>query len=164
MKRRISVMVNGDPYHEEVPVHQTLLEFLRDTVGLSGTKQGCGNGECGACTVIIDSQPKRSCLILAAEADGAQILTVEGLAEGGKLHPLQEAFVEKNAVQCGFCTPGMLMASKALLDRNPNPRPEDVKEALGGHLCRCTGYEAIYEAVKSAGEKLRVRAATSDQD
>lgn len=161
MRRQINVVVNGDPFEAQVPVHQTLLEFLRDTVGLTGTKQGCGNGECGACTVIIDGQAKRSCLILAVEADGAHILTVEGLAEGGKLHPLQEAFIEKNAVQCGFCTPGMLMATKALLDRNPNPSREDIKEALGGHLCRCTGYEAIYEAVEAAAEKTRVQAGKS---
>lgn len=146
----IRMIVNGERISAEVDPAQTLLHFLRDELGLTGTKSGCENGECGACTVLMDSKPVRSCIILAAEADGAQIMTVEGLAGDETLHPLQQAFVERSAVQCGFCTPGVLVAAKALLERHPNPSEEEIVEALGGHLCRCGGYRAMSEAVSTA--------------
>ena len=150
MKHQIRVRVNAETHEATVNSELTLLDFLREALGLTGTKMGCGNGECGACTVLLNGAPVRSCLMLAVEADGQEILTVEGLARGDRLHPLQEAFIEKGAVQCGFCTPGMLLAAKALMDRKPSPDLEDVKEALGGHLCRCTGYESIFEAILAA--------------
>ncbi len=153
MKHQIKVKVNSEVCEALVSSELTLLEFLRDTPGLTGTKMGCGNGECGACTVLLNGAPVKSCLILAVEADGQEILTVEGLARGDLLHPLQEAFIEKGAVQCGFCTPGMLLAAKALMDRKPEPNLADVKEALGGHLCRCTGYESIFEAILAVKKK-----------
>lgn len=130
--------------------HQTLLGFLRDELDLTGAKEGCGDGECGACTVIVDGQPVRSCLMLAVEADGAAIETIEGLSDGIRLHPVQEAFAEAGAVQCGFCTPGLILAVKALLDRHPHPTEEQIREALGGHLCRCTGYETVFQAARAA--------------
>lgn len=152
MKHSIRVNINGQVYMEEVETGMTLLQFIRDKVGLTGTKAGCENGECGACTVIMDGKPVRSCIILAVEADGAEIITVEGLGEKDKLHPLQQSFIETGAAQCGFCTPGMLMAGKALLDKKKNPSNEDIMEALGGHLCRCTGYKSISKAVEIAIE------------
>lgn len=144
------MQVNGLRIETEVDPAQTLLQFIREDLGLTGTKSGCENGECGACTVLMDGKPVRSCIILAVEADGAEIITVEGLAGEEKLHPVQQAFIDHSAVQCGFCIPGVLVASKALLDRHPNPSEEDVLEALGGHLCRCGGYKAMSEAVKTA--------------
>lgn len=147
----IKLTVNGRLYQVDVPADTTLLELLRDYLGLTGTKEGCGKGECGACTVIMDGLTVDSCLIPAVKADGAAIHTIEGLASpDGRLHPLQEAFVEAGAVQCGFCTPGMIMSAKALLDRNPNPSREEIKDALGGNLCRCTGYAKIIAAVEKA--------------
>lgn len=138
--------INGIFYEDYIEPQMTLLDFIREKVGLTGTKHGCGNGECGACTVIMDGKPVRSCIILAVEADEANILTIEGLAQKDKLHPIQQEFINHNAVQCGFCTPGILMATKALFERNPNPSENEILEALGGHLCRCTGYYSIKEA------------------
>ncbi len=149
-KVRVCMQVNGLRIETEVDPAQTLLQFIREDLGLTGTKSGCENGECGACTVLMDGKPVRSCIILAVEADEAEIITVEGLAGEEKLHPVQQAFIDHSAVQCGFCIPGVLVASKALLDRHPDPTEEDILEALGGHLCRCGGYKAMSEAVKTA--------------
>jgi aerobic carbon-monoxide dehydrogenase small subunit len=146
----IVVTVNGARECLEIPSHMTLLQMLRDRLALTGTKNGCEAGECGACTVLVDGEPVNSCLLLAVEVDGREVMTVEGLAPQGGLSPLQQAFVEHNAVQCGFCTPGMLMASQALLQRNPDPTEDEIKEALVGNLCRCTGYVRIIEAVRAA--------------
>ncbi|RLC77371.1 MAG: aldehyde oxidoreductase, partial [Chloroflexi bacterium] len=151
----ISLTVNGIPYEIEVEPDTTLLEVLRDHLHLTGTKNGCGEGVCGACTVIVNGRAVRSCTYKALKADGAQIETIEGLANDGKLHPLQKAFVDYRAIQCGFCTPGMIMAAKALLDRNPNPTDEEIIKALGGNLCRCTGYSSILKAIKAAASELR---------
>jgi aerobic carbon-monoxide dehydrogenase small subunit len=152
----INLIVNGVPEHADVPSNMKLLQLLREELGLTGTKDGCQAGECGACTVLVDGEPVNSCMMLAVEADGREILTIEGLAKEGKLHPLQEAFGEYNAVQCGFCTSGMVMSSYALLQRNPRPSVEDIKTALVGNLCRCTGYIRIIQAVKSAAVKGKV--------
>ena len=152
------MQVNGLRIETEVDPAQTLLQFIREDLGLTGTKSGCENGECGACTVLMDGKPVRSCIILAVEADEAEIITVEGLAGEEKLHPVQQAFIDHSAVQCGFCIPGVLVASKALLDRHPNPSEEDVLEALGGHLCRCGGYKAMSEAVKTAAGAMAEQA------
>jgi carbon-monoxide dehydrogenase small subunit len=149
----ITLIVNGARELVEVPSHMTLLRMLREKLALTGTKNGCEAGECGACTVLMNGEPVNSCMVLAVEADGAEIVTIEGLAEGDQLAPLQEAFIEENAVQCGFCTPGMLISSHALLQRNANPTEEEIKEALVGNLCRCTGYVRIINAVQSAAEK-----------
>ncbi len=155
MKQLISLRVNGELYELYVPVHKTLLEVLREDLGLTGTKHGCELGECGACTVLVDGEPVLSCLTLPVEVQGRDIVTVEGLAENSVPHPLQVTFAELNAAQCGYCTPGMLMSAKALLDRNPNPTPEEVREALAGNLCRCTGYVKIVEAVRLAARRLQ---------
>jgi len=146
----IKLIVNGQEEDLLVPSNMTLLHALRDVLGLTGTKNGCEAGECGACTVLVDGQPTNSCLVLAVELDGREITTVEGLAKDGKLTPLQEKFAELNAVQCGYCTPGMLMAATALLRRNPEPTEEDIQAALVGNLCRCTGYQRIIDAIKEA--------------
>ena len=150
----VAMRINGMRIDAEVDTAQTLLHFIREEAGLTGTKSGCENGECGACTVLMNGIPVRSCIILAAEADGADILTVEGLAGDEGLHPLQQAFIEHSAVQCGFCIPGILIAAKAMLDKHPNPSEEDILEALGGHLCRCGGYSAMSQAVRTAAEAL----------
>jgi carbon-monoxide dehydrogenase small subunit len=152
---RIQIRVNGSWQAASVPPTLTLLDFLRDTLGLTGTKKGCGAGNCGACTVILDGKAVNSCLILAVEADRKSILTIEGLSSNQEGHPLQKAFVEYGAIQCGFCTPGMIMSAKALLDRNPHPTDEEIKEALAGNLCRCTGYTKILEAVHSVVRRER---------
>jgi carbon-monoxide dehydrogenase small subunit len=150
----ITVEVNGRPEYLTVPSNVTLLEMLRDRLALTGTKNGCSAGECGACTVLVDGEPVNSCMILALEADGRRVTTVEGLAhEDGSLSPLQDAFAQHNAVQCGFCTPGMLMSAHALLERNPDPDEDEIREALVGNLCRCTGYVRIVEAVRAASGK-----------
>ncbi|MCL2695047.1 MAG: (2Fe-2S)-binding protein [Clostridiales bacterium] len=149
MDKQVTITINGLAYQATVDTTMTLLQFIRDEAGLTGTKSGCENGECGACTVLLNGKPVRSCIILALEADGAEILTVEGIATDGALHPLQQAFIDHSAVQCGFCIPGMLVASKALLGRYPNPSETQVMEALGGHLCRCGGYKAMSEAIQS---------------
>jgi len=149
----ISLTVNGQLEELQVPSNLTLLHVLREMLGLTGTKNGCEAGECGACTVLVDGEPVNSCLVLAVELDGREVTTVEGLAKDGKLTPLQEAFAKLNAVQCGFCTPGMLMAGTALLRRNPNPTEEDIQKALVGNLCRCTGYQRIIDAVMEASRQ-----------
>ena len=139
MKYHVHFYVNGDAYDLDVPANKTMLDVLRDELFLTGTKEGCGAGECGACTVIVDDVPLNACLVLAPELDGVHITTVEGLSDGPKLSPLQQSFIKHGALQCGFCTPGMIMAAKALLDRNPKPTAEEIRQALSGNLCRCTG-------------------------
>jgi len=146
----IRVKVNGIEYSADVPANMTLLQFLRERLYLTGTKEGCGIGECGACTVIMDGKAVASCLILAAEADGSSIRTIEGEASDGKLTPLQKAFIEMGAVQCGFCTPGLIMVAQSLLERNPEPSREEIVEAIAGNLCRCTGYEPVIRAIEVA--------------
>lgn len=150
-------IVNGTPYELAIESHVTLLDVLRNQLGLMGAKYACGAGDCGACTVLLEGKPVLSCLILASTVQDKSIVTVEGLADGNQLHPIQEAFVNVGAVQCGFCTPGMVLTAKALLDENPDPTPEDVKSALGGNLCRCTGYVKIVDAVMTAAETLKRR-------
>jgi aerobic carbon-monoxide dehydrogenase small subunit len=152
MLHEITLTVNGSLHTVTVRSHHTLLQVLREQLGVTSPKNGCGDGECGACTVIMNGAPVNSCMVFAPEADGAEIETAEGLSDGSTLHPLQEAFVEHNAVQCGFCTPGMLMSSKALLDRNPHPTEDEIRYALVGNLCRCTGYLRIVEAVADVAE------------
>ncbi len=153
--RRITVTVNGERHQVDVPDHRTLLDFLRQDLEIMGTKSGCETGDCGACTVILNGSAVNSCLVLAAEADGQNVLTVEGLASTNReLHPLQEAFVEHAAIQCGYCTPGMLLSAKVLLDDTPRPTEEEVKEALAGNLCRCTGYYSIVKAVMAAAQRM----------
>ena len=149
----ISVIVNGGKEYLDVPSNMTLLQMLRERLALTGTKNGCAAGECGACTVLVDGEPVNSCMMLAVEADGCEVVTVEGLAGEDRLSALQEAFVEHNAVQCGFCTPGVLISAHALLERNPRPTDDEVREALVGNLCRCTGYLRIVQAVQTAVEK-----------
>ncbi len=153
MKRTISLTVNNRPYTFEVDDRKTLLEVLRKRLSLTGTKEGCGEGECGACTVIMDGQAVTSCLILAVEADGTDIETIEGQSIDEDISDVQQAFIDEGAVQCGFCTPGMVMSTEALLRRNPNPSDEDIRVALAGNLCRCTGYYTIIDAVKNAANK-----------
>ena len=152
-KKRISVTVNGETYEKEVSPSKSLLDFLRTDLNLTGTKEGCGEGECGACTVVLSGRLVDSCLIFAVEADGEEIQTVEGISRNDRLHPLQKAFAEVGAAQCGFCTPGMLVAAKYLLDHNPSPTPEQVSQAIAGNLCRCTGYGTIVDAILSAAKK-----------
>ncbi|HAX62263.1 MAG TPA: (2Fe-2S)-binding protein [Elusimicrobia bacterium] len=149
---KIKFKLNGELKTAEIVSYMTLLEVLRDTFGLTGTKCGCGNGECGACTVIMNGHPVRSCLILGVEADGSEIFTIESVSANG-LSDLQKAFLEEGAVQCGFCTPGFIMAGEALFKRTQNPTDEEIKIALGGHLCRCTGYDAIFKAFKKVKVK-----------
>jgi carbon-monoxide dehydrogenase small subunit len=151
----VTVDVNGVTERLQVPSNLTLLQMLREELGLTGTKNGCSAGECGACTVLMNGEPVNSCMVLAVEADGASIVTVEGLSREGQLDPLQKAFVEEGAIQCGFCTPGMLMSARALLDRKPNPSEEDIRQALVGNLCRCTGYVRIVRAVQKAARASR---------
>jgi carbon-monoxide dehydrogenase small subunit len=155
MKKLIRFTLNGVPTSREVPNHRLLLDFLRDEIGATGTKEGCGTGDCGACTILLNGKPVNSCLILSAELDGADIVTIEGLKLGPELHPIQQAFVEEGGAQCGYCTPGMLMMSKALLDENQKPTEEDIRYALSGNLCRCTGYAKIIQAVQNAAAILR---------
>ena len=150
---QIGMTVNGALYSESVPVTLTLLQFLKDKLLLTGTKEGCGIGECGACTVLMDGKPVDSCLVLAVEADGSAIRTIEGEAKNGELSELQKAFLEHGAVQCGFCTPGMIMSAQSLLERNPNPSREQIVESIAGNLCRCTGYEPIVRAIEAVAKK-----------
>jgi carbon-monoxide dehydrogenase small subunit len=152
-KNKVTLRVNGEAYDLLTYPHRTLLEVLREDLHLTGAKESCGEGACGSCTVLLDGLPVRSCLLLALEAEGRDIITIEGLAAGGKLHPLQEAFVEHHAIQCGFCTPGMILTAKALLDATPHPTEEEIRRALSGNICRCTGYAKIVEAVKAASAK-----------
>ena len=149
----LNLTVNGESASLEVPPHATLLDVLRETLELTGTKYGCGEGECGACSVLLDGKVVNSCLVLAPECEGATVITIEGLASDGVLHPIQQAFVDHGAVQCGFCTPGMIMAAYALLQENPSPTEEQVKRGLEGNLCRCTGYRKIVDAVLSMAKE-----------
>lgn len=157
MKQEIELKVNGEVFKVEVEPRRTLLEVLRENLGLTGTKEACNKGDCGACTVLIDGKPVLSCLTLAIEVQGKDILTIEGLAKGYELHPIQQAFVDHGAIQCGFCTPGMIMSAKALLDKNPNPTEGEIRDGISGNICRCTGYlkivEAIQEVAKTIGGK-----------
>ena len=153
MKQEIKLKVNGAPYEVFVEPWKTLLDVLREEIGLMGVKSGCEEGECGACTVLVDGKAVNSCLMLAPQAQGREIVTIEGLEGEEGLHPLQQAFVEHFAVQCGFCTPGMILSAKALLDKNPHPTEEEVRVTLSGNLCRCTGYVKIVEAVLAASKK-----------
>jgi carbon-monoxide dehydrogenase small subunit len=156
VKKIINVKINNDDYEIAVDPWRTLNELLRDELNLTGTKLGCGTGDCGACTVLIDGKSVNSCLTLAVEVDGKEVTTIEGLAESEEsLDPVQEAFIEKGAVQCGFCTPGMIMSTKFLLSNNPNPTKLEIKKALDGNLCRCTGYYKIIEAIEYASEKIK---------
>jgi len=152
MKNEIELRVNGKSYEVVVTPRKTLLQVLRDTLGLTGTKEGCGIGECGTCTVLVDGRAVNACLIPAIRLVGREVLTIEGLAEGEHLHPVQESFVRHGAVQCGFCTPGMVLSAKALLDVNPCPSREDIKQAISGNLCRCTGYKQIIDAIEDVGK------------
>ena len=153
MKRMVRFTLNGETVQAEVEPWWTLLKVIRDTFGLTGTKEGCGYGECGACTVLIDGLAVNSCLVLASQVEGKEIVTIEGLSSrDGELHPIQKAFIQKGAIQCGFCTPGMILSAKALLDGNKNPTEEEIKKAVVGNLCRCTGYVKIIEAIRVAQE------------
>lgn len=145
--RIISCRVNGDAVQKEINSDLRLIDFLRENLRLTGVKEGCGEGECGACTVLLNGDPVNSCLVLAVQAEGAEIITIEGLAENGELNLLQKAFIDYGAVQCGFCTPGMILSAKALLDKNPHPSETEIRRAISGNLCRCTGYQAIVDAV-----------------
>jgi carbon-monoxide dehydrogenase small subunit len=147
-KIKISTTINSKKYYLDINPNVTLLDLLRDELSLTGTKRGCEIGECGACTVLINGEAVNSCLVLAPQIDGKELLTVEGLMAEGKLHPLQQSFMDHDAVQCGFCTPGMLMSSKALLDENPNPTEEEIRTVISGNLCRCTGYVQIVKAIE----------------
>jgi 4-hydroxybenzoyl-CoA reductase subunit gamma len=158
MKSILSVTVNGRRREDLVPDNMLLLDYLREVVGLTGTKQGCDGGECGACTVLVDDQQRLACSTLAVQMQGRRIETIEGQSKGGRLSPLQRAFHEKLGAQCGFCTPGMILAAEALLRRNPHPGREDIKSALAGNLCRCTGYVKIIEAVQAAAEAMQAAA------
>ena len=149
---RITLTINGEAELVDVPSNLTLLQMLREKLALTGTKNGCAAGECGACTVMLNGEPVNSCMVLAVECDGASIVTVEGLADDGRLDPVQEAIVEQGGVQCGFCTPGILISARALLNRNPHPGDTEIRDALVGNLCRCTGYTRIIDAVKLASE------------
>ena len=153
-KRVISMTVNGDPVDAVVKDNLTLLDFLRDHLGLTGTKKGCEQGECGACTVQLDGLPVNSCSTLAVECDGRDIVTIEGVAKDGKLHPIQKQFIDKWALQCGYCTPGMIMSVKCLLEKNPHPTELEIREAIEGNLCRCTGYAKIVEAIQAAAAEM----------
>ena len=155
MNKTVRFTLNGKPVQREVPNHRLLLDLLRDEIGATGTKEGCGTGDCGACTVLLDGKPVNSCLVLSGELDGADIVTIEGLNIGPELHPVQKAFLQDGGAQCGYCTPGMLMMSKALLDENPDPSEEDIRFALAGNLCRCTGYAKIVQAVQDAAAIIR---------
>jgi carbon-monoxide dehydrogenase small subunit len=154
MKHQISVTVNGTAHETEVESRLLLVHFIREELRLTGTHIGCDTSHCGVCTVLLDGQPVKSCTVLAVQADGCQVSTVEGLESGGKLHPIQEAFTEKHALQCGYCTPGMLMTCSALLERNPKPSEQEIRQAISGNLCRCTGYLNIVKAVQYAAEKI----------
>ena len=154
MKHDIELKVNGDVYKVQVDTRRTLLEVLREQLGLTGTKEMCNKGDCGACTVIMSGKTVLSCLVLAVEADGKEVLTIEGLAtEGHKLHPIQQAFVDHGAIQCGYCTPGFIMSAKALLDRAKQPTVDEIKGAVSNHICRCTGYVQIIEAIQAAAKE-----------
>lgn len=158
MIRDINLTVNGEPVSIRVEDHWTLLRALREGLGLTGTKEGCGNGECGACTVILEGRPVNSCMVLAVEAEGKELRTIEGEADGENISGLQQAFIDEGAIQCGFCTPGMVMSARALLMRNPDPGEDEVKEAICGNLCRCTGYKPIVSAILEAARREKKNA------
>jgi carbon-monoxide dehydrogenase small subunit len=153
--KNIKFVINGQSVELRVKPWRTLLEMIREDLKLTGTKEGCGHGECGSCTVILAGRTVNSCLVPAVEADGQEIVTIEGLSEGDRLDPIQEAFVEQAGMQCGFCTPGMIISAKALLDKNPDPNEEEIRQALAGNFCRCTGYTKIIESVAAAAKALR---------
>ena len=161
MRHIISFRLNGEETEAMVSDNMTLLDFIRETLGLTGTKKGCEEGECGACTVLVDGLPVDSCIVPAMKAQGRSILTIEGLEQNGELDPIQEAFVEAGAIQCGFCTPGVVLSAKALLMREENPTKEEVRDELSGHFCRCTGYLQFYDAVRIASEKIAARKAAT---
>jgi carbon-monoxide dehydrogenase small subunit len=154
-QEEITLKVNGTNYRLSIETRRTLLEVLRENLGLTGTKKSCNEGNCGACTVLIDGRPVASCLVLAMDAQGKEILTIEGLSEGEKLHPIQEAFLKHGAIQCGFCTPGMVMSAKALLDENPEPTTTEIRKAISGNLCRCTGYQHIVDSILAASKMMQ---------
>ncbi len=154
MKHSLHLIINQQPMQVEIEPHLTLLDVLRDQLRLTGTKEGCGTGDCGACTVLLDGEPVCSCLTLAVEAEGQHVRTIEGVAANGQLHPVQQAFVDEGGLQCGICTPGMVMSSIALLEANPHPTEGQVRESLAGNLCRCTGYTHIVKAVMKASEDM----------
>ncbi|MCH8948763.1 MAG: (2Fe-2S)-binding protein [Chloroflexi bacterium] len=153
--REVALTVNGQAYSASVEPRTTLVDLLRGELGLTGTHVGCEHGVCGACTILVNGQAVRSCIMLAVQADGAELMTVEGLSEDGQLHPIQQAFIDQRGLQCGFCTPGFLMSVYELLQHNPQPSDEEIKDALGGELCRCTGYQSILKSVHLAAAKLR---------
>ena len=153
--KQVKIEINGETHQFTVKPSATLLDIIREDLGLTGAKEGCGEGECGACTVLMDGLAVNACLILAVEADGKQITTIEGLANGSELHPIQQAFVDIGGMQCGFCTPGMILSTKALLDKNQNPTDDEIKKGLEGNFCRCTGYTKIIESVRVAAQKMR---------
>ena len=157
-KRHVTTTVNGEPREFLCELDQTLLDALRDELGLTGSKEGCGSGDCGACSVMLDGRLVCSCLVLAAESEGREVETIEGMADGDQLHPLQRTFLEEAALQCGICTPGFLVAAKALLDRDLNPSETEIRYWLAGNLCRCTGYDKIVRAVQKAAEEMRAEA------
>jgi len=157
-KHHVTASVNGEPVEYLCETEATLLDVLRDNLGLTGSKEGCGTGDCGACSVLLDGQLVCSCLVLGVEAEGRQVTTIEGIANGGELHPLQQQFLDDAALQCGICTPGFIVAAKALLDHNPNPTETEVRYWLAGNLCRCTGYDKIVRAVMNAAAKMREEA------
>ncbi len=154
MKRRLNLRVNGRSEELLIEPNKTLLQVLREDLGLTGAKHGCGVGDCGSCTVLLDGEPVNSCLVLALQAEGREIVTIEGLAQDGELHPVQDAFIDHGAIQCGFCSPGMILTGKALLDVNPNPDRQEIRRAISGNLCRCTGYQKIVEALEDAAGRM----------
>jgi len=153
--RAVEITINGTSYRKEVEPRMLLVHFIRDVVGLTGTHIGCETSLCGACTVLMDGKAVKSCTVLAVQADGARLTTIEGLAQDGKLHPIQEGFWEKHGLQCGYCTPGMIIAAQQLIERNPNPSEHDIREGIEGNLCRCTGYQHIVDAIQYAADKMR---------
>lgn len=163
MKKTITLEVNGVRETQEVEVAATLLRFLRDTLDLTGTKEGCNEGECGSCVVLLDGRPVNSCLVLAVEADGAKVTTIEGLSSDGVLHPIQKAFLAHTSIQCGFCTPGMVVTAAALLKESPDPSEDEVRKALAGNLCRCTGYRQIVDAIRDAAAAMRTKEAVREK-
>jgi aerobic-type carbon monoxide dehydrogenase small subunit (CoxS/CutS family) len=163
MTIEISFKVNDDPVSLDVKPHWTLLKMIREKLGLTGAKEGCGEGECGSCTVLVDGKAVNSCLVLAVDVNGKEVTTIEGIARSGELHPLQTAFVEMGAIQCGFCTPGMILSAKALLDKHPSPAEEHIRFELAGNLCRCTGYAKIIEAIQAASQTGRRDGDESDR-
>jgi len=155
--KKIKFRLNGRSYVLDVKPSKTLLEMIREDLKLTGTKEGCGEGECGACTVIMDGKTVNSCIVLAVEADNKEITTIEGIADNGKLHPIQEAFISQGGMQCGFCTPGMIMSAKTLLENNPRPNEQEIREGIAGNFCRCTGYAKIIESISMAADAIKGR-------